>query len=103
MEDTSDPRFVAQVDWEMDHAKLADVVVIYFVPSTQAPISLLELGMYATMYGGEKVVVCCPMGFWKRGNVRLVCRRFGVECVESVEELERIVRGKLAGKLAAKA
>ena len=84
----------------MDHGKLADVVMIYFVPGTQAPISLLELGMYATMYGGEKVVVYCPEGFWKRGNVRIVCGRFGVECLESVEEVERVVREKLVAKLA---
>lgn len=95
----SDPRFVAQVEWEMDHGKIADVVVIHFVPGTQAPISLLELGMYAGMYA-EKVVVCCPEGFWKRGNVRMVCVRFGVRCVESVEEVESIVRERLVAKLA---
>lgn len=100
VEDISDPRFVAQVEWEMDHGKLADVVVIHFVPGTQAPISLLELGMYAATYGGEKVVVCCPEGFWKRGNVRIACGRFGVECVESVEEVEGVVREKLVAKLA---
>lgn len=95
----SDPRFVAQVEWEMDHGKLADVIVIYFVPGTQAPISLLELGTYAALYGGEKVVVCCPEGFWKRGNVRIVCGRFGVQCVDGVDELEGIVREKLVAKL----
>jgi hypothetical protein len=99
VEDTTDPRFVAQVEWEMDHGKLADVIVIYFVPGTQASISLLELGMYAAMYGGEKVVVCCPEGFWKRGNVRVVCARFGVECLETVEEVERVVRRKLIERL----
>lgn len=100
VEDTSDPRFVSQVEWEMDHGKIADVIVIYFVPDTQAPISLLELGMYASLYGKEgKVVVCCPQGFWKRGNVSMVCGRFGVRCLETVEELEEVVRGKLVDKL----
>jgi hypothetical protein len=101
VEDTSDPRFVAQVEWEMDHGRLADVVVIYLVPGTQAPISLLELGIHASLYGGEKVVVCCPEGFWKRGNVRIVCGRFGVKCVEHLEEVERVVREKLVVKLTA--
>lgn len=84
----------------MDHGKIADVVVIYFVQGTQAPISLLELGMYAGLYA-EKVVVCCPEGFWKRGNVRIVCGRFGVRCVETVQEVERAVREKLVQRLAA--
>lgn len=84
----------------MDHGKMADVIVICFVPDTKAPISLLELGMYASLYGKEgKVVVCCPQGFWKRGNVKIVCGRFGVGVVETVEELERVVRGKLVEKL----
>lgn len=99
VENTSDPRFVAQVEWEMDHGRLADVIVIYFVPGTQAPISLLELGMYASLYG-EKVVVCCPEGFWKRGNVRIVCGRFGVQCVENVEDVVSVVRKKLVQKVA---
>ncbi|KAF1929343.1 uncharacterized protein M421DRAFT_136904 [Didymella exigua CBS 183.55] len=102
VEDTSDPRFVAQVEWELDQGEIADVIVIYFVPDTQAPISLLELGMYASLYRNQgKMVVCCPQGFWKRGNVRVVCARFGVPVVESVEEVEGFVRQKLIEKLKA--
>lgn len=104
VEGTSDPRFVAQVEWELDHGKMADVIVVYFVPGTEAPISLLELGMYASLYGKEgKVVVCCPDGYVKRGNVKIVCGRFGVQVVESVEEVQRVVRGKLLEKLNARA
>ncbi|KAF2629714.1 hypothetical protein BU25DRAFT_388940 [Macroventuria anomochaeta] len=102
VEDISDVRFKEQAEWEMDHAKVADVIAFYFKPGTLTPVSLLELGMYAAMYEGMgKVAVCAPQGFYKRGNVQIVCGRFGVELVGTLEELEKAVRVRLLGKLAA--
>jgi len=82
----------------MDHAALVDVIVFYFKPGTLTPITLLELGMYTGMYA-EKCVVCCPVGFYKKGNVEIVCRRLGVEFVESLEELGGVVRKRLEALL----
>ena len=69
----------------------ADVIAMYFDPNTQAPISLLELGMFAP---SGKMVVCCPEGFWKRGNVQIVCKKYGIDLVESLEELVDKVKKK---------
>ena len=69
----------------------ADVIAMYFDPNTQAPISLLELGMFAP---SGKMVVCCPEGFWKRGNVQIVCKKYGINLVESLEELIDEVKKK---------
>jgi hypothetical protein len=93
-EDVSFAPFKEQVDWEMDHAKIADAIVFYFKPGTPCPVSLLELGMYSGMYS-EKVVVCCPSSFYKRGNIEIVCKRFGIEMVESLEELGGVTRARL--------
>lgn len=82
----------------MDHAKVADVIAFYFKPGTLSPITLLELGMYV---GTRKAVVCCPEGFYKRGNVQMVCWRYGVELLGSLEELEAAVRTRLTEKLSA--
>jgi hypothetical protein len=95
VEDISFPKFKEQVEWEMDHAKVADVIVFYFAPNTLTPIALLELGMYA---GSGKAVVCCPPGFYKRGNVQIVCLRYGITLLESLEELQREVRRRLEEK-----
>jgi len=92
VEDVSDVRFKEQVEWEMDHAKVADVIAFYFKPGTLTPITLLELGMYA---GTGRAVVCCPEGFYKRGNVQLVCARYGIDLLDTLEELESIIRDKL--------
>jgi hypothetical protein len=90
--------FREQVDWELEHLEKADVVAMYLQPGTMSPISLLELGLYA-MDQGNKLVVCCPEGFWRRGNVQVVCARYGVVLVESLEELRSIVEERLRGEI----
>lgn len=96
VEDISCPKFKEQVEWEMDYAQVADLIAFYFVPGTLTPIALLELGMYA---GTGKVVVCCPEGFYKRGNVQMVCLRYGIDLLGSLDELKEKVRTRLLEKL----
>lgn len=88
------PPFRDQVAWELDMREAADVVAVYFGPEAKATITLLELGLTAHT---EKAIVCCPAGYWKRGNVQAVCERFGVQMVESIEELARGVLERLRG------
>ena len=76
--------FNDQVTWELDALELADLIVFYFAPNSQAPISLLELGLFAR---NKNVIVCCPTGYWRKGNVDIVCQRFNVKQVENLEEL----------------
>lgn len=90
-----------QVAWELDMQEQAAVVVVWFARDTKAPVSLLELGMVANeVFGGEgsgdgdgdgerrsKAVVVCEEGFWKQGNVKMVCKKYGVEVVDGFEEL----------------
>lgn len=79
-----DPRFAEQVGWELDMLDAADVVVTYFAPGTKSPVSLLELGLCAR---SGKLKVCCPEGFWRRGNVEMVCRRHRVPLFETLDDL----------------
>lgn len=73
-----EPRFREQVEWELDALDRADVIAMWFAPETRAPITLLELGLHAR---GGKLVVGCPDGFWRKGNVEVVCARFAVPLV----------------------
>jgi hypothetical protein len=86
-----DWRFVEQVEWELDAMERATMVVMYFDPATKSPITLLELGLQARM---GHLVVCCPDGFWRKGNVDVVCRRYGIEQVFSLTTLANAVRHK---------
>ena len=92
-QDISDPNFNAQVTWELKALDLADVIVMYFDPTTKSPISLLELGLYAK---SKKVIVCCPDGYWRKGNVDIVCQRFGVRNVPTFEELMSLLKSVVA-------
>jgi hypothetical protein len=83
-ETIDDPQFVEQVNWELDALEQADLVLVNFLPNSKSPISLLELGLFAK---AGKLKVCCPAGFWKRGNVQIVCKRFGIPIYESLAEM----------------
>ncbi len=86
--------FRGQVEWELDAQERASVILLYFDPATKAPITLLELGLFART---GKVIVCCPAGFWRRGNVEIVCARFGVPLVDLLPALIALARERFAG------
>jgi hypothetical protein len=87
------PEFKEQVVWELDALDSADVILMYFVPGSKSPISLLELGLYART---NKLIVYCPPGFWRKGNVDVVCERFNVPVFTGVEDALQAIRIKLA-------
>ncbi|WP_025666074.1 nucleoside 2-deoxyribosyltransferase domain-containing protein [Aquimarina megaterium] len=88
----TDPTFKEQVLWELEALEKADMIIMYFDTHTKSPITLLELGLYAR---SNKLVVCCPDGFWRKGNVDIVSEQYGVQKVNSLEELINEVKKKL--------
>ncbi len=88
----TNPLFREQVEWELTGLETASVVAMYFAPATKAPVTLLELGLCAR---AGRLVVCCPAGYWRRGNVEVVCRRYGVPLLASLAELTAEVRKRL--------
>jgi len=83
-EEIENPQFFEQVEWELKGQERADLIVMYFDPKTQSPISLLELGLFAQT---KKMLVCCPKGYWKKGNVDFVCRRYNIPQVDNLYNL----------------
>jgi hypothetical protein len=81
--------FREQVEWELEGLERAHMVCFYFAPATKSPISLLELGLLAR---SGRAIVCCPEAFWRRGNVEVVCERYGIGLVESLDELAERLR-----------
>lgn len=76
--------FSEQVNWELEGLGEADLIVMYLDPNTKSPISLMELGLFGAI---KHTVVCCPDGFWRKGNVDIVCERFSIPQVEGPGEL----------------
>lgn len=75
--------FYQQVTWELDCLDTADVIAMYFADHSKSPITLLELGLYATPRYNDyevspsKLVVYCN-DFYRKGNIDVVCSRFGI-------------------------
>ena len=82
---TPGTKFHEQVMWELDHINKADCVIFYFDPNTQSPITLLELGY---VIGSRKqTIVCCPDGYFRKGNVVITSNLIGLPVLNSFEEL----------------
>ena len=81
--------FREQVEWELQALERADLVAMYLPADSKAPISLLELGLWAR---SGKLIVGCAEGFWRRGNVEMVCARYHVPLVPNLDQLIQAVR-----------
>ena len=75
--------FRGQVEWELEGMERAWRVAMYFAPGSRSPITLLEFGLLAR---SGKLTVCCPEGFWRRGNIEVVCARYGVPLCDNLPE-----------------
>lgn len=69
------PKFNEQVNWELDGIDSADTVLFYFDPNTKSPVTLMELGIVLGASEDKNVIVCCPDGFWRKGNVDILVSR----------------------------
>ncbi len=68
----SAPKFHEQVAWEQMAIHTADLVFIHFSDGTKSPITLMELGQVSESRPSSVMVRCTP-GFWRMGNVEIVC------------------------------
>lgn len=83
-QDIKDKNLHHQMDWEMTNLDKADLIILYLHPSTISPVSLLELGRYSQC---GKLIVCCPEGYHRRGNVQYLCRKDNVLLLDDFDEL----------------
>lgn len=104
--------FRQQVEWELYHLERADLTIMYFDPSTKSPISLLELGLFGRQQFGyydkdgasvSRIQVVCPEPFWRKGNVDIVCQRYGINqhetLTDAINSIKKRFRLRSASKL----
>lgn len=77
------PYFNEQVTWEMDGLNAATYTLMYFHPETKAPVTMLELGLYADH---SSILAVCPEGFWRKGNIEMVCNAYDIPLFLSLEK-----------------
>jgi len=80
--------FREQVEWELDALEKADKIVVYIDPETKSPITLMELGLHA--HSGN-VCVCCPEGFFRKGNIDILCNKYDIPMVDDVDGLIKFI------------
>jgi hypothetical protein len=88
------PYFKEQVTWELDGLDRADLIVMYLQPDTLSPISMMEIGIYInTLDWNKQMIICCPNGFWRRGNIEVLVDRYPYHCtlVDSFDDLEKMI------------
>jgi hypothetical protein len=78
------PQFNQQVAWEMSNLDKADIIIINFLPDSKSPVSMLELGLYAS---SEKVLVSCPEDFYRSGNISMVCEKYNIPLYDNIDQL----------------
>ncbi len=86
-----DEKFREQVEWELYGIDLADIILMYFAPGTMSPISLLELGLILGKYP-DKLVVVCPEGFYRKGNVDITCKKYGVQVHTTLDDALKVIK-----------
>lgn len=79
----SNPLFREQVEWELNGLERADLILVNFLPDSLSPITLLELGLFAA---SGKLIVVCPDGFWRKGNIEVVSQRYSIPLFETLDE-----------------
>jgi len=76
-------QFNEQVTWELQALEDSDIIFMYFDPNTKSPISLLEFGLFCKTHN---MVVICPEGFWRKGNVEITCKKYNIQFFHTLDE-----------------
>ena len=83
-----------QIKWEQDHLDKATIIVMVLSDNSKSPISLLELGLYAT---SGKLIVFCTDNFYRYDNVRLTCEKYNIELIEDTDS--KVIGSKIISQL----
>jgi hypothetical protein len=88
----TNPQFNHQVNWEMSNLFDADIIFMNILPESKSPITLLELGLHAN---SSRLMVCCPDGFYRKGNVEVVCHRHNIPLFNDFETAVAALRSRI--------
>jgi len=69
----NDSQMKEHIKWELDALKMADKIILNFLPNAQSPISLVELGLYMST---SKLIVICPKEFHQSRYVHVLCKQY---------------------------
>ena len=91
-QDKDNKVFREQVEWELAALEASAWVLMYFDPKTKAPVSLLEFGL---LVHTGKLLVCCPEGYWRKGNIDIVCEHYNIPQADDLLSLVALLKSKI--------
>lgn len=80
-QDISNQQFKNQVEWELAAQEKCSHIIYNFEKDSKSPITFLELGTFKD----KNLIVVCPKGFYRYGNVDIFCRKYKIPMYESLE------------------
>jgi nucleoside 2-deoxyribosyltransferase-like protein len=78
------PELVKQINWELDAQEAADMVLFVFTKDSKAPITFLEMGLFAK---DKDALVCAETGFYRMVNLEVVCERYSIPIYHNLESM----------------
>jgi len=82
----------AQIEWELEAMDDADLIFMWFPKESEAPISLLEMGLYLR---SGKLLLGVEVGYYRQRNIELTARRYNVTVFYSLDDLVQQVKNRL--------
>lgn len=77
-------QFRTQVEWELLGLEMAQFRIFNFIPGTKSPVTMFEFGLAVGSFTDS--VVVCPEGFWRKGNIEIVCHKYGIPLLNTLDE-----------------
>jgi nucleoside 2-deoxyribosyltransferase len=90
-------KLTEQIEWELNHIDVADLVVVYFADDSYSPITMLELGTLLARH--KNIVIYCSPKFYRYRNIRVTSERYGYSVCETYEEFLDSVNGFIINKM----
>jgi len=67
--------------WELKAMEKTNVILMNLLPEAKSPISLIETGLYVR---SQKMIVSCPLDFYKRNYLEELCRFYNTPIYENL-------------------
>lgn len=72
------------IKWEFNGLRIADYIILNFLPDSLSPISMVELGMYIAT---RKLIVVCPKEFYKWRYIDTLCKEYNTPIFNQLEDV----------------
>lgn len=81
-----------QIKWEIEHQEKADIIFYNFEPNAKSPVTLLELGLFAS---SRFIIVCCPPTYEYFCNVKFVCEMYQIPLLTNFQTAVGLIKNHL--------